>query len=95
MEAEKAQYLTCMISVGANNEKFGELKDDLSNSYLLGENQYPKNREGLIRLLKKFKGSKKQPTTTNTTTAQYGVVFIKKYSDSDNNNGKRVNTADE
>ena len=94
-EAAKDQYLACVILVGSNNAKFGELKDDLSNSYLLRDDQYPKNREGLIRLLKKFKGSKKQPTTTNTTTAQYGVVFIKKYSDSDNNNGKRVNTADE
>ena len=58
MEAEKAQYLTCMISVGANNEKFGELKDDLSNSYLLGENQYPKNREVLVGLLNNGRGSR-------------------------------------
>ena len=58
MEEAKDQYLTCMIFVWANNAKFGELNDDLSNSYLLGDDKYPKNRVGLVGLLNNWKGSK-------------------------------------
>ena len=71
-----------MILVGANNGKFGELEDDLSNIY-----QYPKTREGIVSLLENWKGPKKQqPTTTTTTTVQDKVTFV-----GSNKNGKRVN----
>ena len=42
-EAANEQHLACMILVGTNNAKFGELKDDLYNRYLLGDNQYLNN----------------------------------------------------
>ena len=68
-----------MILVGANNTKFGELKTDLSNRYLLQDYQYLNNREGIFRLLNNWKVYKnKQPTTTNTTTVQYEVAFVQK-----------------
>ena len=82
-----------MILVGAKNAKFGDLKDNLSNSYLLGDYQYHKNRGGVVSLINNCKGSKKQqPTTTNTTTVQYKVEFVQKYANRDDKNGKRVNT---
>ena len=85
-----------MILVGANNVKFGELKDNLSNSYLIGEYQYPKNREGLVSILNNWKGSKKQQlTTNNTATLREKVSFVQKYSDRDGKNGKRVNEVGE
>ena len=95
-EAAKEQYLACMLFVGTTNAKFGNLKDDLSNSYLLGDDQYPKNMEGIVSLLKNWKGYRKQnPTTTNTTTVQEEVAFLQNEADSDAKNGKRVNAAGE
>ena len=40
-----------MLLVGVNNEKFGEMKDNLSNIYLIRDNQYYNKREGLVGLL--------------------------------------------
>ena len=95
-EAAKEKYLACMLLVGAKNAKFGELKDDLSNRYLLGDNHYPNNSEVLVILLNNWKGYKKQqPTTMNTSTVQDEVVFMKKYAYISDRNGKRVNAAGE
>ena len=63
---------------GEKNANFWDLKYNFSNIYMLGKYQYPKNREGLAVLINNWKGSKKQPTTTNTTTVQDDVEFIKK-----------------
>ena len=48
-----------MLLVGANIAKFGELKDEFSISYLIGDDQYPKNREGMVSILNSWKESKK------------------------------------
>ena len=40
-----------MLLVGDKNAKFRDIKDDLSNSYLIGDDQYPKKREGIFGLL--------------------------------------------
>ena len=79
--------------MGANNAKFGEMKDNLYNNYLLRDDQYPKNREVLVVLINNCTGSKNQQTTTNTTTMQDEVVFIQKDADSNDKKGKRVNVA--
>ena len=79
---------------GGKNEKFGELKDNLSKIYLLGYDQYPKKREGLVNLLNNWKGYKKQQQKkTRTTTVQYEVAFLQEGAYSGNKNGKRVNAA--
>ena len=66
----------------------------MSNNYLLGDKQYPNNREVLLSLLNKWRGSKKQqPKTTTKTTIQEEVEFVQKYTDRDDKNGKRVNEA--
>ena len=79
-----------------NNAKFGEIKDDLYSSYLLRDNQYPNNREGIVSITNNWKGSnKQQPTTTNNTTVQDEVEFVQKYAEIDDKNGKRVNAAGE
>ena len=70
--------------------KFGEMKDNLYNNYLLRDDQYPKNREVLVVLINNCTGSKNRQTTTNTTTMQYNLAFLQKAADSYNNNGKRV-----
>ena len=67
-----------MILVGENNAKFGDIKDNLSNSYLIKKDHYPNNRAGLVSLLNNWKGYNKQPTTKNTTTVQHKVAFRKK-----------------
>ena len=80
-----------MLLVGENNATFGDQKDDLSNSYLLGNDKYPQNREGLVRILNTWKRSKKkQSTTKTTTTVKDEVVFVQREADSDKKNGKRV-----
>ena len=40
----KEKYLVCMILAGENNAKFEDLKYNFSNSYLIGDGQYPNNR---------------------------------------------------
>ena len=76
--------------------KFGELMDNLSNGYLLGDNHYPNNSEVLVILLNNWKGYKKQqPTTMNTSTVQDKVVSVQKDAYINNMNGKRVNAARE
>ena len=40
----REHYLECMMLVGENAVRFGGLKDDLFNSYLLGGDRYPKTR---------------------------------------------------
>ena len=57
-----------MLLVGEKNVNFGDMKDNLSNSYLIREDHYPNNRAGIVSLLINWKGYNKQPTTTNTTT---------------------------
>ena len=49
-----------MMLVGDNAVRFGGLKDDLFNSYLLGGDKYPKTREDVVGLLNNYKGPKKQ-----------------------------------
>ena len=46
--------------VGANALRFGGLKEDFFNSYLLGGDKYPKTREDVVGLMKNYKGLKKQ-----------------------------------
>ena len=85
-----------MLLMRANNEKFGEPKNDFSNSYLLRDDQYTKNREGIFILLNNWKGSKKQqPITMNTNTINDEVALVEKYTDIHVNNGKRVTAAGE
>ena len=57
-----------MLLVGEKNANFGDMKDNLSNSYLIKEDHYHNNRAGIVSLLINWKGYNKQPTTTNTTT---------------------------
>ena len=39
---KREHYLTCIMLVGENAVRFGELKDDLFSSYLLVGDRYPK-----------------------------------------------------
>ena len=95
-EAAKEKYLACMLLAGSKNAKFGDIKDELSNSYLIRDNHYPNNREGIVSITNNWKGSnKQQPTTTNNTTVQDEVEFVQKYAEIDDKNGKRVNAAGE
>ena len=72
------------------------MKDELFNSYLLEDDQYPTNREGLVSLLNNWKGSKRQqPTTMNTTTVKYEVVFVQKDAYIGDKHSKRVNAGGE
>ena len=57
---KREHYLTCIMLVGENAVRFGELKDDLFSSYLLGGDKYPKTREDVMGLMKNYKGLKKQ-----------------------------------
>ena len=85
-----------MLLMRENNAKFGEPKNDFSNSYLLGDDQYTKNREGIFIPLNNCKGSKKQqPITMNTNTIKDEVALVEKYTDIHVNNGKRVTAAGE
>ena len=80
-----------MLLVGENHAKFGDIKDNLSNSYLIKKDHYPNNRAGLVSLLNNWNGYNKQPTIKNTTTVKHKVASAKKDEDKNYKNGKRVN----
>ena len=56
----REHYLACIMLVWENAVRFGEMKDDCFNRYLLGGDNYPKTREDVVGLLNNYKDPKKQ-----------------------------------
>ena len=49
------QVTAALLISGADRRKFGKLKDELANNYLLGTDQYPDNLEKTGRILANYK----------------------------------------
>jgi hypothetical protein len=56
-EANKAVKMVLLIS-GADKQRYGQLKDELTNSYLLGTDQYPNTYEKGMQFLGNYQASR-------------------------------------
>ncbi len=51
------QVKAALLISGADRRKFGKLKDELANNYLLGRNQYPDTLEKAGRILSNYQST--------------------------------------
>ena len=75
--SSKAMKAALLIS-GTDRRKYGKLKDELANNYLLGTDQYPNTFEKALRILRKYQ------TTTNSipyrpSLNDTGMVFLQQW----------------
>ena len=71
-EAVKAALLIC----GADKQRYGSLKEQLANNYLLGTNQYPGMLEKASRILGNYQVAKGSPVGGQRNTHEGGgLVF--------------------
>ena len=52
------QVKAALLISGASRSKFGKLKDELANNYLLGTNQYPDTYEKAQRILSNYQNTR-------------------------------------
>ena len=67
-----------LLISGADRRKYGKLKDELANNYLLGTDQYPDTFEKALRILDTIKP---QQTTYHTgrSSNEEGEVDVEQY----------------
>ncbi len=76
--ASSEQVKTALLISGASRSKYGELKDELANNYLLGTNQYPDTYEKAQRIPANYQNTKAgalfraSPDDTGVTFLQRG-----------------------
>ncbi len=69
---------TALLISGADKRRFGKLKDDLVNNYLLGTDRYPNTFEKSLRILGNYQSTKSRvpycarPNNTGMTFLQRG-----------------------
>ncbi len=74
-EASSEAVKAALLISGADRRKYGKLKDELANNYLLGADQYPDTFEKALRILGNYQ------TTTNSlpyrpSPNNTGVAFL-------------------
>jgi hypothetical protein len=75
-EANRAMKMALLIS-GADKRRYGRLKDELANSYLLGTDQYPNTYEKGMQILGNYQASRTSiPFCTSPNDT--GVVFLQR-----------------
>ena len=75
-DATESVKAALLIS-GANKTRFGKLKDDLANNYLLGIDQYPNTFEKAMRILGSYQ-STKASRPYKGDGSESGLVFIQR-----------------
>ncbi len=73
-EVGKAMKVALVIS-GANKQKYGKLKDELANNYLLGSDQYPETYNKALRILGNHQVSRPRPFGGGARNKS-GVAFL-------------------
>jgi hypothetical protein len=71
------QVKAAMLISGASRQKYGRLKDELANNYLLGSDHYPDMLEKAGRILTNYQNTRASaPYRANTNKT--GVAFIQR-----------------
>ena len=76
-DASEAVKAALLIS-GANKAKFGRLKDELANNYLLGTDQYPDTYEKAMRILGNYQTGGRPNRPYRMDGTESGVAFIQR-----------------
>ena len=61
-----------LLISGADRRKYGKLKDELANNYLLGTDQYPDTFEKALRILGNYLPYRPNPNDTGVAFLQRG-----------------------
>jgi hypothetical protein len=75
-EVNKAVKVALLIS-GAEKRRFGRLKDDLANNYLLGTDRYPNTFEKVLRILGSYQLTK-TGVPYRASPNNMGVAFLQR-----------------
>ena len=73
-EAVKDRLLARIFLAGADQKRFGSLLEDLNNSYIGGNDKYPKTLEDTQKLLSSYQGPK-NPSKTDDSKEDRGRSF--------------------
>ena len=73
-DATESMKAALLIS-GADKRKFGKLKDELANNYLLGTDQYPNTFKKAMRILGNYQSTKASMPYQGDGTKS-GLAFI-------------------
>jgi len=74
-EDEKDEFMAGLMISSANQKRFGLLKRDLQNTYLKGQDDYPKTFEDIVRLLSNWKALQSNSYVKPPPRSD-GVAFI-------------------
>jgi hypothetical protein len=74
--ASREDFLGMMFLSGADGNRYWKLREELSNDYAKGANNYPDTLDGMLRLLNNFKGPKPPNAARGTRQGGEGVNFL-------------------
>ena len=67
-------YLGCLFLVNSDRSRFGDLLNNLSNDYLMSQNNYPASLTDAYNMLVNYRSQYKNPT--NGTVGNESVAFV-------------------
>ena len=76
-EVSSEQVKAALLISGASRSKYGKLKDELANNYLLGTNQYPDTYEKAQRILSNYQNTK-MAAPYRASRNDTGVAFLQR-----------------
>jgi hypothetical protein len=62
-KTSRDKFITCIFLAGVDTKKCGRLKTKLNNSYVAGQNNYPKTVESAVTMLSHYMNDKGVPMT--------------------------------
>ena len=74
-EVSSEQVKAALLISGASRSKYGKLKDELANNYLLGTNQYPDMYEKAQRILSNYQNTRTE-APYRASPNDTGVAFL-------------------
>jgi hypothetical protein len=74
-EAATEEYLAMMFLSGADKNRYFELRNELSNDYAKGNDNYPSTLDGMLRLLNNYRGGNKSAPRPDAAGSD-GVAFL-------------------
>jgi hypothetical protein len=80
------KYLACTFLTGVDQRRYGKLINDLNNSFLAGQNNYPKTLEGAVTLLSHYATDKDKPMSKYRGANDDGSITQMSFAQGSNKN---------
>lgn len=79
---ERNRFLACVFLAGVDGKRYGKLVDELNNSFIAGNDNYPRTVEGAMTMMSHYKdggqdGSRKSRTNHSYAQARENVTCFK------------------